>query len=524
MIVDAASFESSQTLKTDICILGGGVSGIVLARELAPFFGEISLIEAGDTSFSIENQALYEPEILPELYPDPTYSRLRMLGGSSNHWENGTEPFDPIDFEKRDWIDNSGWPIGYSEVSKFYPDAEKYCGVGGEGYDAKTWSETLQMDDLFASTDNIESGIGKDSVPPTRFFEEYQKDLSASKNITIYKNANVSDIDFEPVSSKVTSIVFSSHNLIKHRISANVFIMCFGGIENARMLLEFNLRNDNKLGNENDNVGRYFMDHPTIRAAHLYPFERDMFAFYQGFRQTSQYILGTLKLTPAALRENKTVNMRMALKPGSNIDLSHGISSLHTFNDDLIPDHFGTHLTNVLKDLDLIVDKYSRKKFDTPLFDESDEFHSFQILAMMEQTPNRNNRIRLGSQTDKFENHKIIIDHEVSESDREMAWKSLNTLANEVGTISIGRVRLLREQEDRIWNSQLGFAHHHMGTTRMSDSARTGVVDSDQKVFGTDNFYVSGSSVFTTGSHVRPTLTIVALTLRLVEHLKRRYQ
>ena len=112
----------------------------------------------------------------------------------------------------------------------------------------------------------------------------------------------------------------------------------------------------------------------------------------------------------------------------------------------------------------------------------------------------------------------------MSNSDKKMAWKSLDTVANEIGAESLGRVRLLKEEEGRIWTSQLGFAHHHMGTTRMSDTVKTGVVDSNQRVFGAKNFYISGSSVFTTGSQVRPTLTIVALTLRLAEHLRSRYR
>jgi len=522
MIIDVTSFETSQSLKTDICILGAGVSGIVLARELQPHFKQIALIEAGDTNYSIENQALYAPEIQPELYPDPTYSRLRMLGGSSNHWENGTEPFDPIDFEKREWIENSGWPISYEDVARYYASAGNYSGVGEDGYSYNYWRELLQIDDLFAKSNNIDSSISKDANPPRRFYEQYRDDLDSSKNITIYKNASVTDIDFDKGSSTIKSIFFFSNRFIQHSISANIFIMCFGGIENARMMLEFNNKNDNRLGNQYDNVGRYFMDHPTIRAAHLYPFDKERFSHYRGHDLGDRFIAVNFKLSKAALQRNKTINMRIMLKPGSNIYLSHGISSLNSFTEEIIPDNFGTHLTNILKDLDLIVDKISRKKFDKPLFDESDEFHGFQILAMMEQTPNRKNRVRLGLQRDKFNSRKIIIEYEISQNDKKMAWASLNTIANEIGAESLGRVRLLKEEDDRIWSSQLGFASHHVGTTRMSDTERTGVVDSDQKVFGTKNFYISGSSVFTTASHVRPTLTIVALSIRLAEHIKRR--
>jgi choline dehydrogenase-like flavoprotein len=527
MLINADSYDSSVTLKADICILGGGVSGIVLALELLPFFNNIALIEAGDSIYSQESQDLYAPEIKPALYPDPTYSRLRMLGGSSNHWENGTEPLDPIDFEKREWITDSGWPINYYDVEKYYTKAQEYCRVGTNGYNSNYWSEILKTDPLFIKSKNINSGIVKDGIPPTRFYEVYGEKLNDSNNITIYKNANVTDIQFDIESYNVKSIIFQSYRKIKHIISANAFIMCFGGIENARMLLEFNDKYNNSLGNQYDNVGRYFMDHPTIRAAHLYPFDVNKFKFYKKHNYHNTGIVGHLKLSKTALEKNKTLNMRMFLKPMTNLSLSHGVSSLHIlsekFRDTDIPDDFGTHITNIIKDLDTIADAFSRKRFNSTLFEDSDEFGGYQILAMMEQSPNRNNRIKLGTNKDLFDNRKITIDYTITESDKYMAWKSLGVIATEVGAESLGRVRLLKERDSRIWESQIGFGHHHIGTTRMSYSEKNGVVDANQKVFGSNNLYVSGSSVFTTGGHVPPTLTIAALTIRLADHIKYRY-
>jgi choline dehydrogenase-like flavoprotein len=63
------------------------------------------------------------------------------------------------------------------------------------------------------------------------------------------------------------------------------------------------------------------------------------------------------------------------------------------------------------------------------------------------------------------------------------------------------------------------WGNHHMGTTRMAARSGDGVVDTDCLVFGTDNLYVAGSSVFPTGSCANPTFTIVALAHRLALHL-----
>ena len=95
--------------------------------------------------------------------------------------------------------------------------------------------------------------------------------------------------------------------------------------------------------------------------------------------------------------------------------------------------------------------------------------------------------------------------------------------AKGLGGESLGRVRLLKDFSERMWGSQLGFGNHHMGTTRMSSSDKNGVVDSNLKLFGTKNLYILGSSVFPTGGHVPPTLTIVALSVRLAEHLAKNH-
>jgi choline dehydrogenase-like flavoprotein len=69
---------------------------------------------------------------------------------------------------------------------------------------------------------------------------------------------------------------------------------------------------------------------------------------------------------------------------------------------------------------------------------------------------------------------------------------------------------------------EMSISWHHMGTTRMSSSPHRGVVDPDCRVHGIDNLFVAGSSVFPTASSGSPTLTIVALALRLAQHLERR--
>lgn len=526
MLVDVTKINNSQVYNTDVCILGGGVAGIVLANELEGNDTKVIMLDSGNESYHLETQELYKAQSVPEHFPAPFYSRLRFLGGSSNHWENSTERLDPIDFEKRDWINDSGWPIKYGDVLEYYPAAEQYCGVGKDGYQLDFWQNKLRFKDSFSGSELFHTALAKSPQIPTRFFKKFGSRLVKSKNINIFKNANITDLVFNHELQKVISVKFSSLNKIPHQVNAKIFIMCFGGLENARMLLHFNEKNANKLGNEFDNVGRYFMEHPTIRAAHFFPFkENTIDKVYEGIPDTSMQILARGKLNKSAQIKNKTINIRLFFNKQTKLQLSEGISSAHILADSMnkseTPDNFGSHLVNVLKDADLIAEQYLRSKFNSSFSEDADSFGGYQIISMIEQTPSRNNRIYLGTETDQLNIKKLKIDWKVSSNDKENAWKTLRLFAQDPWLQSIGRVRLLEDEKYRIWGSQLGFGQHHMGTTKMSNIAQNGVVDPSLKVFGTSNFYISGSSVFPTGGHVPPTLTIVALTIKLADELKK---
>ncbi len=525
MIIDANHIENPATFKADICILGGGVAGIVIANELLESNKSVVLLESGSEHFDAKTQDLYKAEAFPKKFPDPHFSRLRFLGGSSNHWENSIERFDPIDLKKRKWVENSGWPLDYAELSYFYPKAEHYCGVGGDGYDFEFWKKKYGSKDLLSKSRLFKSVVSKSPLYPTQFFRKHGKELVSNTNVTVIKNANVVDLIYDNEAEKVESVAFRAFQKLQHTVEAKYFIMCMGGIENARMLLIFNEKYKGKLGDHNGNVGRYFMEHPTIRGAHFIPFrKKSLDQIYGGVKNGGVRVKGRLSLTESAQESYRTNNLRMYLVEQSKLTLSDGISSSHIVSDSFkeyeLPENFGGHLLNIIKDGDHIAETFLKNEFDTSFFNDAYEFGGYQIVSMIEQTPDKNNRIKLGNEKDSLGLKKIHIDFRITQSDKDAAWKTLELLAKDQGILASGRLRLLKNRESRIWNSQLGFGSHHMGTTRMGRSVKDGVVDSSLKVFGTKNLFISGSSVFPTGGHVPPTLTVVAMSIRLARELR----
>lgn len=126
MIINARKLTESTHIDADICIVGAGAAGITLANELKEQFANVVVLEAGGEQYEQSIQDYYDAHTVSPFYPDPKDSRLRFLGGATNHWANNTSPFEPIDFEKREWVKNSGWPITYKDIEPFYAKAAMY--------------------------------------------------------------------------------------------------------------------------------------------------------------------------------------------------------------------------------------------------------------------------------------------------------------------------------------------------------------------------------------------------------------
>jgi len=126
MIIDARSLESNVLLEHEICVIGGGPAGITLALELGARGHQVCVLESGGLEYEDDTQELARGTISGDRYPDPDISRLRILGGSTNHWAGNCSPLDPIDFEKRLWLPHSGWPFSRAVFDSYYRSAQKF--------------------------------------------------------------------------------------------------------------------------------------------------------------------------------------------------------------------------------------------------------------------------------------------------------------------------------------------------------------------------------------------------------------
>jgi hypothetical protein len=292
------------------------------------------------------------------------------------------------------------------------------------------------------------------------------------------------------------------------------------------------------LGNQHDLVGRFFMEHLHFYSGLFIPSDPEMIqktALYNVIHSVKGVpILGKLALSERTLREEGLANYVMQLKPlvapySSLLEYfypaieSSGVESLRTLRNSMlrrkIPDNLGGHLSNILTNLNevsLTVSRNLKKKLLKHFARK--KMNVYTLSHMSEQTPNPDSRITLSQDKDVFGQNRVCLNWRFSPIDIHSALRSQEIIAKVLKKTEMGNFVLSMINE--LYPQPVSGGWHHMGTTRMNDNPRQGVVDSNSRVHGLSNLYIAGPSVFPTGGYANPCLTILALTLKLSDHLK----
>ncbi|WP_341313091.1 GMC family oxidoreductase [Paraburkholderia sp. IMGN_8] len=532
MFIDTRNVEQNTVIETAVCIIGGGVAGITLAREMARAGIDTCMLESGGFGPDDETRDLYRGENAGLPYSFADGSRSRYFGGSSNCWGGWCRPLDPWDFEKRDWIAHSGWPFGLDELAPYYARTHELLKLGPQNFDPAYWEREIGRHDVR----RIPLGTGdmRDTVaqfsPPVRFGKLYRDELSRSSHVRVFLYANVLNIDADAQASTISRVQVATLSGRRMSVVSKIFILATGGIENARMLLASNNVEAAGLGNRNDLVGRFFMDHPRMMCGKV--------RFRPGFRRNKLYDIkyhyqnaavsahGTKISSQFApkqelMEREKLLNSRVWLYSRFYGEGSKGSEALiHCKEALLSKDQPGRSLkadliTMASHPLDTVGYGLTR------LYQWPALVTGVTLQAIVEAEPNRDSRVTLSDQRDRLGMPRVKVAWRLGEQVQRTFDRTFALLAQELQMAGIADVELDAPLEGRPWSEKLEGTWHHMGTTRMHDSPREGVVDRNCKVHGIGNLYVAGSSVFPTVGANFPTITIAALSLRLAGHLIR---
>ena len=485
MIEDARRVPDGSVIDCDVCIVGAGAAGITIARELLGRPVRVVLLESGWLAPDAKTQSLYSGEVAERRYFDLDAARSRYFGGTTNLWTGECRPLDAQDFERRDWVPDSGWPFGLDELLPFYEEAQSVCQLGPYGYTADDW-RGQGVQPMAIDGGRIQSYAFQYS-PPTRFGEVYRNELRHATNVVTYLGANAVDLETPAPPQRVSAVEVACLAGTSFRVAARAFVLATGGIENARLLLLADRVQPAGLGNDHDLVGRYFMEHLYLdAAAAIRATQGAIGEFYTfGHLVDGRRVRGILGLSPEVRRREQLTNY-------CGVIVESRPSLL-------------TRLRNAIADA---------RARPAP--------RAYQVKNVMEQAPNPDSRVTLGRDRDRLGCRRPVLRWRLSPIDKSTAHRAHAILGEELARSGVGHMTSLMGSEADPWPASVRGARHHMGTTRMHDDPRRGVVDADCRVHGIANLYVAGSSVFPTSGAANPTLTIVALALRLARHLQKR--
>jgi len=203
---DARTLENGALLEGDLCIVGAGASGITIARELANSNLKVLLLEGGGFDFDPQMQELYRGDIIGKPYYPLQAAALHFFGGTTNHWAGWCSTYEPIDFEKRDWVPHSGWPIRREDLDPFYARAQNVLELGPYKYDAADWkNDDPDRVPLLNDSHVVWTKMWQFS-PPTRFGQKYRSEIVNSANVHLYTHANVVEVEANDGLTAVQSV------------------------------------------------------------------------------------------------------------------------------------------------------------------------------------------------------------------------------------------------------------------------------------------------------------------------------
>jgi choline dehydrogenase-like flavoprotein len=520
MLLDIHELDADSVQSCDLCIIGSGAAGIALAREFNGTKHAIVVLEAGGVELEADSQDPYQSEVLGRPHQGIHAGRARILGGSTTMWAGQALPLLDIDFAKRDWVPHSGWPFDKATLDPFYRRAEDVMQVPHISYDSRSWPRpTGPLRYAHGSVDSFYSQFT--STP--NFAHKYRAEISASANIRLITHANVTSLEASAGANHIREARARSLDGHAILVQARHYVVCCGGIDTARLLLASDSVERDGIGNSRDVVGRYFGDHHGASVPVKVLDKRRFHAGLDSGRRAG------LRYTIKAVASEELQRSQCILNTGGEVyyppEADDPVGAAKDLLRALRPPHLTRELSSALartlrRPHKLLAACVRHYVLDAP---PSVGSTPPRLGFGGEQQPNPESRVKLSQQRDVLGMRRTALHWRLTEAEHRSAavyiaavkeqWSQLGIASIDPADIEVA----LHQFTDA---GQQGDNFHHIGTTRMGDDSSTSVVDANCCVHGYDNLHIGSSSVFPTGGFSNPTLTIIALCLRLADRLK----
>jgi choline dehydrogenase-like flavoprotein len=532
-LIDVNGLETNSVISADVCIVGAGAAGITVATELDGSSQTVCLVESGSYTPDAETQLLYDIDSIGYPVRENYMSRARYFGGSCNLWAGRSMKLTPLDLEPRQWIPHSGWPITYADLDRYYGQAEKILRLPSfERFEKITLSRHMGPHErsLF-DNDDLRPNISMWAKKPLRFGAAYQSQLQRSRNISVYLNANATGIFLNAAGTAVEAMRVATLHGKCFSIKAKQFVLACGGMENARLLLGSRDVQTHGIGNQYDVVGRYFMDHPRTVFGKVKLSGQQKLPLLLGIPLADGMAQVGIQFSERMQEREALLNHYLTFERQWSEQTAKAYQSfVHTMKILLRKGYSGNRfnlsgaklatvpeLIYLLAPRELMPHVLYRmvKAVKNKL---SGGVTELIVVNYCEQAPNPQSRVYLSQERDQLQMNRLVLDWKVTDDETRSVMRLQELVDSYLKKTHIG---YLDNTSQKITDLYYTDASHHIGTTRMSDDPRAGAVDRDCRVHGVNNLFIAGSSVFPTSGYVNPTLTIVALGIRLAAHLKK---
>jgi hypothetical protein len=546
MIVDVNCIEDNSTINSEVCIIGGGAAGIALANGLLKSQRDILLIEAGGLKFNKKRQESYRGSVIDSSKHGALDKyRRKVFGGTTTVWGGRCAPFDEIDFEYREGIADTGWPITLRDLLPYYKKSHCVLDLGEFDYDSSSISgKPISLIDGF-STGIFENKIWRFSLP-TDLRKKYFHVFKCSRNLRVLLNSECTCLNTSKNGSTVNNVEIITDRLKKFCVRANYYVLACGGLENTRLLLISHDKQPGAFKNVERNIGRFYLSHLSGLYGSVKVLPRSRLTAWNFTKTTDGvYSKRRIKLRDEIIRKEGLLNTSFLLDnypPQFPEHRNAVLSSLYIakmFFSGRIPPEFSKalssdgyqylakHLLNIVRDPlsiavfypHFVAKRYLYKR-KMPGIATRNNDNLFYLHFDSEQSPCFNSTVTLNySDTDELGRPKLLVDWKYNKSDVVSIRRSFQLLEKDIIRANIGEMTLNTDDLEVYLEENLSVGSHHIGTTRMSNTENNGVVDLNCKVFGSSNLFLAGPSVFPTSGYANPVLTAVALANMLADHL-----
>lgn len=526
-----------------ICIVGSGPVGLSLAVACARRGIPTLLLESGGGAPVQAITQLSDAELIdPTRHDDMRIAVARRLGGTSHLWGGRCIPFDPVDFAVRDGVD-ARWPISYADMAAHLPAAVEATGSGAAVYRANT--PLYPSADTMFDADTLERWVNVQSSA-----EFYKAEIEGNRHLEVRTLATVTGLAF--AENGAVAHLNVAHSLTGERtvVPVREVVLAGGGVETARLLLAAGRTAPDRFGGAEGPLGRYYMGHLYGEIADVV-FEDGQTAKAMDFHvdRHCSYVRRRLVATAETQLRHGLLNASFwpLVPPVADARHKNGILSLvylalrnpaigtkivaEAIRRRHIPDErvpLLPHVANVVTGLPGAVafsaDFLRRRYFGPnrlPGFFLPNRANRYGLSYHGEHAPNAESRVRLNGDVDRLGVPRVAIDLRFSGRDAQSLVATHDLLEDWLLRNRIGRLhyRVAREEREDAILATATHGTHQVGLVRMATTRANGIVDADLRSFDSPNLHLAGCGVLPTSGQANPTLTAIALALRLGQRL-----